>query len=178
MPVDVLTSWAWVFWLALILVCLIIEVLSLSFVFLMLAVGSLGGLVAGLLGAQWWIELIVAAALTLLLLFFVRPPLLRLTHRGADPARSNVDRLLGSSATVVKAFDEGAGQVKLSNGETWTAKLARHATTALIEGDRVRVDSIDGATAIVSPVSTPEPTESESTEPEPTEPESTEKSPS
>jgi membrane protein implicated in regulation of membrane protease activity len=156
MPADVLTSWAWVFWLALILVFLIIEVLSLSFVFLMLAVGSLGGLVAGLLGAPWWVELIVAAVLSLLLLFFVRPPLLRLTHRGADPARSNVDRLLGTSATVVRAFDDGTGQVKLSNGETWTAKLANHATTALIEGDRVQVDSIEGATAIVSPVITPE----------------------
>jgi membrane protein implicated in regulation of membrane protease activity len=159
MPADVLTSWAWVFWLALILVFLIIEVLSLSFVFLMLAVGSLGGLVAGLLGAPWWVELIVAAVLSLLLLFFVRPPLLRLTHRGADPARSNVDRLLGTPATVVRAFDDGTGQVKLSNGETWTAKLANHATTALTEGDRVQVDSIEGATAIVSPVTTPESTE-------------------
>jgi len=164
MPADVLTSWAWVFWLALILVFLIIEVLTLSFVFLMVAVGSLGGLIAGLLGAPWYVELIVAAVLSLLLLFFVRPPLLRLTHRGADPARSNVDRLLGTPATVVKAFDDGTGQVKLSNGETWTAKLARHATTTLQEGDRVQVDSIEGATAIVSPVST--------------QPESTEKSPS
>src|SRR3954470_13251816 len=155
MPADVLTSWAWVFWLALILVFLIIEVLSLSFVFLMLAVGSLGGLVAGLLGAPWWVELIVAAVLSLLL-FFVRPPLLRLTHRGADPARSNVDRLLGTPGTVVKAFDDGTGQVKLSNGETWTAKLAHHATVPLIEGDRVQVDSIEGATAIVSPVTKPE----------------------
>ncbi|MEP6842277.1 MAG: NfeD family protein [Pseudolysinimonas sp.] len=160
MPGDVLTSWAWVFWLALILVFLIVEVLSLSFVFLMLAVGSLGGLVAGLIGAPWWVELIVAAVLSLLLLFFVRPPLLRLTHRGADPARSNVDALLGNRATVVKAFDDGSGQVKLSNGETWTARLAHHATTALTEGDIVQVDSIDGATAVVSPVSTqPETTE-------------------
>ena len=157
------------FWLALILVFLIIEVLTLSFVFLMVAVGSLGGLIAGLLGAPWWVELIVAAVLSLLLLFFVRPPLLRLTHRGADPARSNVDRLLGTPATVVKAFDDGTGQVKLSNGETWTAKLARHATTTLHEGDRVQVDSIEGATAIVSPVPAP---------PASSTPESTEKSPS
>ena len=169
MPADVLTSWAWVFWLALILVFLIIEVLTLSFVFLMVAVGSLGGLIAGLLGAPWYVELIVAAVLSLLLLFFVRPPLLRLTHRGADPARSNVDRLLGTPATVVKTFDDGTGQVKLSNGETWTAKLARHATTSLAEGDRVQVDSIEGATAIVSPVSAP---------PASSTPESTEKSPS
>ncbi|MEO6533362.1 MAG: NfeD family protein [Pseudolysinimonas sp.] len=159
MPADVLTTWAWVFWLALILVFLIIEVLSLSLVFLMVAVGSVGGLVAGLLGAPWWVELIVAAVLSLLLLFFVRPPLLRLTHRGADPARSNVDRLLGTAGTVVKAFDDGTGQVKLSNGETWTAKLAHHAMIPLVEGDPVLVDSIEGATAIVSPVTKPNPTE-------------------
>jgi len=169
MPADVLTSWAWVFWLALILVFLIIEVLSLSFVFLMLAVGSLGGLVAGLLGAPWWVELIVAAVLSLLLLFFVRPPLLRLTHRGADPARSNVDRLIGAAGTVVKVFDDGSGQVKLTNGETWTAKTGRHTSTVLVEGEQVHVETIAGATAIVSPAST---------RPESTGPEPTEKSPS
>ena len=164
MPGDVLTSWAWVFWLALILVFLVIEVLSLSFVFLMLAVGSLGGLVAGLLGAPWWVEFIVAAVLSLILLFLVRPPLLRLTHRGADPARSNIDALLGTAGTVVIAFQEGRGQVKLANGETWTARLPHHQTNALVEGDRVQVDSIDGATAIVSPVSTqPAPTERSAT---------------
>jgi membrane protein implicated in regulation of membrane protease activity len=164
MPADVLTSWAWVFWLALILVFLVIEVLSLSFVFLMLAVGSLGGLVAGLLGAQWYVEFLVAAILSLLLLFFVRPPLLRLTHRGADPARSNIDAVLGTAGTVVIAFQEGRGQVKLANGETWTARLLHHQTDALVEGDRVQVDSIDGATAVVSPISTqPAPTERSAT---------------
>ena len=157
MPGDVLTSWAWVFWLALILVFLIIEVLTLSLVFLMLAVGSVGGLVAGLLGAPWWVELIVAAVLSLLLLFFVRPPLLRFTHRGADPARSNVDALLGTRATVVQIFADGTGQVKLSNGETWTARLAHHSPAALVEGASVQVDSIDGATAVVSPAAPPAP---------------------
>jgi membrane protein implicated in regulation of membrane protease activity len=154
MPADLLTSWAWVFWLALILVFLVVEVLSLSFVFLMLAVGSVGGLVAGLLGAPWYVESVVAAVLSLLLLFFVRPALLRLSHRGADPARSNIDALLGTSGTVVVAFAEGRGQVKLANGETWTARLPHHHTDALAEGDRVQVDSIDGATAVVSPTST------------------------
>lgn len=154
MPADVLTSWAWVFWLALILVFLVIEVLSLSFVFLMLALGSLGGLIAGLLGAPWYVEFIVAAVLSLLLLFFVRPPLLRLTHRGADPTLSNVPALIGTAATVVIAFDEGRGQVKLANGETWTARLSPGVSASPIEGDRLRVDAIDGATAVVSPSST------------------------
>lgn len=161
MPGDVITSWAWVFWLALILVFLVIEVLSLSFVFLMLAVGSLAGLIAGLFGVAWYWEFVIAAVVSLLLLFLVRPPLLRLTHRGADPARSNIDALLGTSGTVVIAFSEGRGQVKLANGETWTARLPRHQTDALLEGDRVQVDSIDGATAVVSPQ--PAPTERSAT---------------
>lgn len=164
MPADVLASWAWVFWLALILVFLVVEVLSLSFVFLMFAVGSVGGLVAALLGAPVYVEFIVAALLSLALVFLVRPPLLRLTRRGADPARSNVEALLGTSGTVVLAFQEGRGQVKLANGETWTARLPHHHTDALAEGDRVQVDSIDGATAVVTPVSTlPAPTERSAT---------------
>ena len=61
---DILTAWSWVFWLALILIFIVVEVLSLSFVFLMLAVGSLGGLVAGLVGAPWWVQIIVAGALS------------------------------------------------------------------------------------------------------------------
>ena len=154
MPADVLTSWAWVFWLALILVFLVIEVLSLSFVFLMLALGSLAGLIAGRLGAPWYIEFIVAAVLSLLLLFFVRPPLLRLTHRGADPTRSNVEALIGTAATVVIAFDDGRGQVKLANGETWTARLTHDLPVSPVEGDLLQVDAIEGATAVVSPSST------------------------
>jgi membrane protein implicated in regulation of membrane protease activity len=147
---DFLTAWSWVFWLALILIFIVVEVLSLSFVFLMLAVGSLGGLVAGLIGAPWWVQIIVAGALSLLLLFFVRPPLMHVFRRGSDGARSNLDALMGLTGTVVVAFDGGSGQVKLANGETWTSRLAGGSGT-LAEGDRVIVTSIDGATAVVAP---------------------------
>ena len=149
---DFVTTWSWVFWLALILVFIVVEVLSLSFVFLMLAVGSLGGLVAGLIGAPWWVQIIVAGALSLVLLFFVRPPLLHVMKRGSDGARSNLDALLGLTGTVVVAFDDGRGQVKLANGETWTSRLSEAGSeTALAEGEKVVVTSIDGATAVVTP---------------------------
>lgn len=152
MDADFVSTWSWVFWLALILVFIVVEVLSLSFVFLMLAVGSLGGLVAGLLGAPWWVQIIVVAVLSLVLLFFVRPPLLHVMKRGSDGARSNVDALLGLQGTVVVAFDDGRGQVKLANGETWTSRLTDGVgETALTEGEKVVVTSIDGATAVVTP---------------------------
>lgn len=149
---DFLTTWSWVFWLAVILVFIIVEVTSLEFTFLMLALGSLGGLLAGLLGAEWWVQIIVAAVLALILLFFVRPPLLHALRRGGDPARSNVDALLGLQGSVVVAFADGRGQVKLANGETWTSRLAEgSAEPALSEGERVVVTAIDGATAVVVP---------------------------
>lgn len=153
MDADVITSWAWVFWLALILVFIIIEVNTLEFTFLMLAIGSVGGLVAGLLGAQWWVQFIVVAVLSLALVLFVRPPLLRALRKGGDPTLSNVEALIGLGGVVVVDFRDGAGQVKLANGDIWTARVVDGGTEPrLDEGARVAVTAIDGATAVVVPV--------------------------
>jgi membrane protein implicated in regulation of membrane protease activity len=70
-------------------------------------------------------------------------------RRGSDGARSNLDALMGLSGTVVAAFTDGSGQVKLANGETWTSRLVDGGTLA--EGAKVVVTSIDGATAVVAP---------------------------
>jgi membrane protein implicated in regulation of membrane protease activity len=159
---DVITSWAWVFWLGLILLFVIIEVNTLEFTFLMLALGSVGGLVAGLVGAPWWAQLIIAAVLALLLLFFVKPPLLHALRKGADPARSNVDALLGLGGSVTVDFRSGSGLVKLANGETWTARAADGvAGPELREGARVVVTAIEGATAVVVPATDPAAEEAE-----------------
>src|SRR3954454_122591 len=123
MPTDFLTTFAWIFWLALILVFAIVEITTLAFVFLMLAVGSLGGLISGLFGLPWWAQIIIAAVLSILLLFVVRPPLLRAYGKGGDPARSNVDALLGLTGTITTDVGGRVGHVKLANGETWTARL-------------------------------------------------------
>lgn len=149
---DLLVEWGWVLWLALILVFVIIEVFTLDFTFLMLAGGGLGGLLAGSLGAPLWVQIVVAGALALLLLFLVRPPLLRAFRKGADPTRSNIDAVLGLTGRVVTSFADHRGQVKLANGETWTARLAdEHSSGELAEGARVVVQKIDGATAVVVP---------------------------
>lgn len=160
MEPDVITSWAWVFWLGLILLFIVVEVFTLEFTFLMLALGSVGGLVAGLLGADWWLQLILAAVLALLLLLVVKPPLLHALRKGADPARSNVDALLGLGGIATIDFRAGAGQVKLVNGDIWTARLADGVVDAAPrEGARVVVTAIEGATAVVVPAPDPTPAE-------------------
>ena len=148
-----ITSFAWIAWLVLILVFVIIEMLTLDFVFLMIAIGSLGGLVSGLFGAPWWLQLIIAAALSVVLLFGIRPPLLHRLKRGGDPTKSNVDALIGMSAVVVSTVSRTAGLVKLAVGETWTARLATASggPAELVPGEHVIVLSIEGATAVVAP---------------------------
>ena len=150
-----LTQYIWIAWLVLVLLFVIIELLTLEFTFLMLALGSLGGLVSGLAGLEWWAQIIVAGILSVLLLFALRPALLRRLRRGGDPALSNVDALLGLTGIVTNDFSGNANHVKLSNGETWTAKLGTTEYTAtdrsLIEGERVVVTAIEGATAVVVP---------------------------
>ena len=147
-----ITSFAWIVWLVLILVFVIVEMLTLDFVFLMIAVGSLGGLLSGLFGAPWWLQLIIAAALSVLLIFFIRPPLLHALKRGGDPAKSNVDALIGMGGTVVSTVSRTNGQVKLRVGETWTARLLPGDTerTELVPGEHVVVVRIEGATAVVT----------------------------
>ena len=148
-----LTQYLWIVWLVFVVVCVIIEVLTLEFTFMMVAAGSLiGGLGTNLLGAEWWVQILAAAIISGLLLFTIRPMLLKLLHRGDEPARTNVDALMGMAGRVTTGFSESTGFVKLANGETWTARLTpEHETLTLAEGDRVVVTRIDGATAEVAP---------------------------
>ncbi len=147
-----LTDYLWIVWLVFILVCVIIELLSLEFTFLMIAVGSLAGLGANLLGAVWWLQIVTAAVVSVLLILLIRPVLLRLMRKGADATPSNVAALLGMSARVLSTVGNSGGLVKLANGETWTARLSPDTDSQTAEpGESVRVAAIEGSTAVVLP---------------------------
>jgi membrane protein implicated in regulation of membrane protease activity len=148
---DFLVTYAWIIWLAVILIFVILEVITIDFTSLMLAVGSLGGLIASLFRAPFWLQIVIAAVIALLLLFTVRPPLKRALQRGGDRTKSNVDALLGLKGVVTVDFNGKPNTVKLSNGETWTVKREAVTQPELTEGDHVVVTAIDGSTAIVAP---------------------------
>ncbi|WP_403025266.1 NfeD family protein [Salinibacterium sp. GXW1014] len=148
-----LTQYIWIVWLVFILIAVIIELITLEFTFLMIAAGSLGGLGANLLGAPWWVQIAVAAILSVLLILLIRPVLLRRLRRGEDTTPSNIDALMGMDGRVVIAIGDSPGQVKLANGEVWTSRLSpltEHRVVA--EGERVVVTAIEGSTAVVVPV--------------------------
>ena len=146
-------SWeyVWIVWLAVILVLVTIEMFTLEMTFLMLGLGATGGLITSLSGGELWLQIVVAAAVALLLLLFVRPPLLRALRKGEDPAKSNVEALIGLYGIVTTPVTHVAGEVKLSNGDVWTARLPRTSEAAITEGTTIVVADIDGATALVAP---------------------------
>ncbi|MFJ6652256.1 NfeD family protein [Microbacterium sp. NPDC091313] len=146
---QIVEQWAWIGWLVLMLVFLVIEMLTLDLTFLMLSIGGLAGLGSDLLGAPLWLQVILAAVVAAVLLLALRPPLLRRLHRASDATPSNAEALLGLEGRVLATVSGAGGQVKLSNGDVWTARTD---DVAVLEpGSAVRVARIDGATAVVRP---------------------------
>jgi len=143
-------QWAWIGWIVLIAIFLVIEMLTLDFTFLMLSFGGVVGLAGDLLGLPVWAQVIIAGAAAAAFIFFLRPPLLHRLRRGEDPTKSNVEALIDLRGTALQDITQISGQVKLSNGDTWTARSADG--TPIIQGSRVAVAEINGATAIVRPV--------------------------
>ncbi|GAA3946180.1 NfeD family protein [Microbacterium soli] len=145
-----LEQWAWIGWLVLIALFLVIEMMTLDFTFLMLAFGSVLGLVADLVGLPLWAQVIIAAVAAALFILFLRPPLLHRLRRGEDPTPSNMAAIIDLHGTALQDITRISGQVKLSNGDTWTARSIDGAPIS--EGSRVAVAEIIGATAVVRPV--------------------------
>ncbi|MDQ4491390.1 NfeD family protein [Sinomonas sp. ASV486] len=141
---------AWMVWLVLALVLGGIEMLSLSLVFVMLSGGALAALVTALLGGPAWLQGLVFALVSVAMIAFVRPVAVKHMRPGIEDARTNVDRLLGASATVVEPVDAGRGLVKIG-GDVWTARAE---SGEFLPGDVVKVVAIDGATAVVAPSGT------------------------
>ncbi|KQZ24852.1 MULTISPECIES: NfeD family protein [Microbacterium] len=148
--VEFIDQWAWIGWLILIAVFLVIEMLTLDFTFLMLSFGAAIGLVTDLVGLPIWAQVIIAAGAAALFILLLRPPLLKRLRRGEDPTKSNVDALLDLRGFALHDITQISGQVKLSNGDTWTARAAT--PVPIPQGSPIVVIAINGATATVRPV--------------------------
>lgn len=140
---------SWALWLSLFLVLAVIEMLTLVLFFIMMSVGALAALVADVLGAPFWVEVVIFCLVALAMIFFVRPIALRHLHKGPGELRTNITRLIGQSALVTAPVDADAGQVKIG-GDIWSARSKDG--ILLPVGEEVKVAAIDGATAIVAPL--------------------------
>ncbi len=138
---------AWMWWLAAALVLGVVELLVVEFVFVMFAGGALAAMVAALLGAPVWGQVLAFAVVSALLLLVVLPVAREWLHRSTPETATNVQALLGRPARVVLEVSETGGRVKLL-GEVWTARSA-HPGDVFAVGEDVVVTEINGAIAMV-----------------------------
>ena len=136
-------------WLVLLIVFLIAEALTVVMVSLWFAGGALIALVASLLGAALWLQIVLFLLVSAGLLASLRGVVRK--HFTPRLERTNVDALIGSRGYVIADIDNisATGTVKLGAME-WSARSASGAPIA--KGTLVEVDHIEGVKAFVSPV--------------------------
>ena len=136
-------------WFALAVVFLLIEGNTVMLVSVWFAAGGLVAMLAALLGAPFWLQLILFLGISAGLLALLRP----LVRKYIKPkvTATNVDSLIGSQGYVTETVDNLAatGQVKLG-AMPWTARSTDG--TPIETGTLVRVDRVEGVKAFVSPV--------------------------
>ena len=136
-------------WLGLALAAGVVEIFSLSLVFLMVAGGAaVAAVVAALTGDPIW-SVLAFSGTTGLLLVAVRPALTRYSGRDVPGTLTGTAALIDRQAVVLAEVTSAGGLVKLS-GETWSARTAG-SSDPLEVGSSVRVIAIEGATVLVAP---------------------------
>lgn len=140
-------------WLIAAIVLTVVEMLSLDFFCLMLAGGSFAATVVALFVDSWTIQVLVFAVVSLVLIFLVRPIVVRHLRRNTPHSLSNVDRLEGQRVEVLEDVTDISGLVRLE-GDHWTARTSASGVT-LPAGSTAVVLRIEGATAVVDHADAP-----------------------
>lgn len=141
-------NWAAIIWLFLLVVFLIAEASTVTLVSLWFAAGSLLALIAALLDAALWLQVLLFLAASAASLIALRP----LVRRFLQPklTATNVDSVIGSTGLITASVDNvsAVGQVKLG-AMVWTARSTSGAP--IPEGTLVKVDRVEGVKVFVSP---------------------------
>ncbi|GAA4777655.1 NfeD family protein [Citricoccus nitrophenolicus] len=138
----------WILWLSLAVVFAVVEVMVLDLVFLMLAAGAAAALATSLAGGEAWLQIVMFAGVSLLMLAAVRPTALKHLKKGPADQLTNVDLLPGRTVLVLEDTGATEGLAKM-DGETWTARSATGVT--IPAGQDAEIDEVDGATLIIHP---------------------------
>ena len=110
-----------VLWLAILVVLVVIELLTMGLTTIWFAGGALVATIASLFGAPLALQVILFLAASALLLYFTRP--IAVKDFNKDRVRTNAESLVGRQAIVISEIDnlQGIGQVNVG-GMEWSAR--------------------------------------------------------
>ena len=142
-------NWEIITWLGLMILFLIVEAsCPIHLVSIWFAVGSLAAMLAAVLGAEMWLQVLLFVVFSGGLLAAFWP----FTRKFLNPkvTATNVDSVIGSQGLVTEAIDNlsACGHVKLGAME-WSARSASGEPIPV--GTQVQVERIEGVKVFVSP---------------------------
>ena len=139
-----------VVWLIAMAVFLIVEGIVPGLVSIWFALGALAALIAAMVGAPLWLQLVWFVLVSIAALALTRPLARKYVNGRVTP--TNADRILGRECVVREAIDNlrGTGAVAV-DGKVWTAWMLKENETAR-EGETVIARRIDGVKLIVEKV--------------------------
>ncbi|MBQ8197852.1 MAG: NfeD family protein [Lachnospiraceae bacterium] len=134
-------------WLAILFVCIVIEVATMGLTTIWFAGGALVSTILAMCKAPLWAQVTAFFAVSIILLIFTRPVAVRYFNK--DRAKTNIDSLIGKEAIVISEIDnlQGIGRVQV-DGKEWTARTVAQGVQIPV-GKVVIVNKIDGVKLLV-----------------------------
>lgn len=135
------------FWLIVMIVTGVIEAATAGLVTIWFTLGALASLIASVLGASVFWQIIIFIVVSAALLAATRPLVKK--YLNDKKTSTNADRLIGASCIVTEGINtlEGKGAVKVF-GQEWSAKCK---DTIIPKGMVVRITGIEGVHVLVKP---------------------------
>jgi membrane protein implicated in regulation of membrane protease activity len=134
------------FWLAVMLLLLVIEACTLGLLTIWFAIGALVSAILSVFIPTVWIQWLVFTLVSAVFLAFIRPLLIDKVN--LKKTKTNVEALAGKTARVVKEIDNFAGSgTVILNGMEWSALSADD--KVIKEGTNVSVKQVRGVKLIV-----------------------------
>ena len=126
-------------WVAVMVIFGVLEAATVGLTSVWFVVGGIGGLVASMLGAEIWLQLVVFFVVSIGCMIAARPLVAKYINQTTVP--TNADRVLGATARVTEAIDNTVpvGAVYV-DGKTWSARSETEEVIAV--GTMVRVTRI------------------------------------
>ncbi len=135
-----------IFWAVAVVAFVILELATVGLASIWFALGALCALIAALLGAQLWLQIVWFVVVSVATLLLTRP--LAKKYINSKTMATNADRVIGGRAIVKERIDELAGTgAVLADGKMWSARTVDG--SAAEPGDVVTVREIRGVKLIV-----------------------------
>ena len=132
-----------IYWLVALGVFVVLEMISLGLTSIWFAGGWLAAFVAALLGAPFWLQIVLCLGVSILLLIFTKPVVEK--HLNHNREKTNVDSVKARQGKVIEEIDNfnQKGTVLL-DGMEWMARNAA-SDEKIPVGARVMVQEVRGA---------------------------------